>query len=140
MNLNYESLPRWLQIHIRASYIGAVVVAAAAIVFGFRQYVDPYHLLLAPIAVVIAVPRLIQVGHIFSRVQLPHLLLLGTWLIACGPSIVRYYLESRRDVLAYRRQRRNCCPRCGYDLRATRARCPECGFVPVRDDPRRPPT
>jgi hypothetical protein len=41
--------------------------------------------------------------------------------------------QSVRAALAYRRRRRHrlgLCPSCGYDVRATPGRCPECGTVP----------
>jgi hypothetical protein len=39
-----------------------------------------------------------------------------------------------RRAKARRRVRQNLCPICGYDLRATPGRCPECGAVPAEQE------
>jgi len=51
------------------------------------------------------------------------------WFILIGAATLPMYRVGR---LARRRQRfAGLCPRCGYDLRATPDRCPECGAVPT---------
>jgi len=58
------------------------------------------------------------------RVSCPHwfvfLLLIGGALFAVTPTVRR---RVRRSI----RRRRGLCPVCGYDLRASPERCPECG-------------
>jgi hypothetical protein len=58
------------------------------------------------------------------------ILVFPTWMVAALFSplpIVWIGQQFRR----HRRIRRNQCPFCGYDLRATPGRCPECGTVPT---------
>jgi hypothetical protein len=56
----------------------------------------------------------------------------GRWIFSAwstlfaGGGLVALYLL-RRKLLRDERIYHGCCLRCGYDLRATRGRCPECG-------------
>ncbi len=61
-------------------------------------------------------------------VLLPH------WL-TIWPALLLPLIWTTRRGVQWRRERRRrnagCCVRCGYDLRATPERCPECGHVPA---------
>ena len=68
----------------------------------------------------------------YNRAQVPYWVLIPAFLGAGLPA-VRASVATRRRV---RRLAAGCCPFCGYDLRATTGRCPECGTVPdVRSAP-----
>jgi len=57
-----------------------------------------------------------------SMLQLPH------WAIAI-PSMIWPAIAARAILRRRRAVRSGCCARCGYDMRATPERCPECGAV-----------
>jgi hypothetical protein len=64
-------------------------------------------------------------GGQMSLVSIPFWFLV---LVSCVLPLV-WAGEARR---IYRRQSTGHCPNCGYDLRATPNRCPECGTIPSR--------
>ena len=70
------------------------------------------------------VTRVKQWGLVADDVRVPY------WLLAVVTGVLPAAWLRRR-----RRERRTrllgLCPRCGYDLRATPGRCPECGKVPA---------
>jgi hypothetical protein len=55
-------------------------------------------------------------------VELPYWVLLAPCLVPVGIRLLRRRRRERAE---------NACPRCGYDLRATPDRCPECGTAPA---------
>jgi hypothetical protein len=66
-----------------------------------------------------------------------HSLIVPYWFIIC---VAAGYLQKplRTRLLARRRKNRSLCPACGYDLRATPDRCPECGAIPSPPDHQTP--
>ena len=61
-----------------------------------------------------------------------HIYALACWLpttiLAAAAALLLWRLHR---AIAARRRDPGCCPTCGYDLRATPHRCPECGSIPT---------
>ena len=53
------------------------------------------------------------------------------WTLVCAVPPLAWVARWRRERRRAGWLRAGCCPRCGYDLRATPERCPECGCVPA---------
>lgn len=52
------------------------------------------------------------------------------WSFFCGSLVVRGYLL-HLEALREFRHKNGLCPACGFDLRETPDRCPECGTIPT---------
>jgi hypothetical protein len=63
------------------------------------------------------------------RYSIPLHLLVFVSALGVVPMMLQIMVSLRR----LRRLRNGQCPDCGYDLRASPSRCPECGSVPVRN-------
>jgi hypothetical protein len=67
-----------------------------------------------------------------DRIRVVHSAALIPWWAVSPPLAVLPALRLRRRLIPRRRRATGRCPACGYDLRATPDRCPECGGVPVK--------
>ena len=76
-----------------------------------------------------ATPRLWRGGVVLKRVRIPpYILVLGLTVLPA----VRFARKAAKWRLRRKRRAGGLCPACGYDLRATPGRCPECGVAPSK--------
>jgi hypothetical protein len=59
-------------------------------------------------------------------------LIVPHWALAAVAAVLPAWQYGRHMRRGRRRTRAGLCPACGYDLRATPDRCPECGTIPAR--------
>jgi hypothetical protein len=85
------------------------------------------------LAVVICITAIVLVAVFLQLMGLPPeaAVLLAPLAILVPPTVymILSTLFSRHPTPGY-------CAKCGYDLRATPHRCPECGMVPMKSTPR----
>lgn len=90
--------------------------AEFVLIFSFTEFFAPIWL---PLSYLVYRPGLggvtIHIGQIYLA-------------FAAATALWRWRVERRR--LINTRRATGCCLRCGYDLRATPQRCPECGTIP----------
>lgn len=65
----------------------------------------------------------LYIGDALRFVDIPYGMLLGIFAVLPAVMLMRLLRQRRRSL----RKRRSLCERCGYDLRASAGRCPECG-------------
>jgi hypothetical protein len=95
----------------------------------------PGELAVAPVFAVAMIWWAVQVVSENGPNRARSYVIAAVWTVPCLIWLVRYYLSLRRRYVAvkdrWRRIRRlkahTRCVKCGYDLRATPTRCPECG-------------
>src|SRR4051794_33104170 len=93
----------------------------------FGRYWSYYHWRRGAVAIHLASGGVVQCRGWALRLGAPLPVLILALLAMPAAHLARRLLRIRRRA---RRQHRNLCPRCGYDLRATPDRCPGCGAVP----------
>jgi hypothetical protein len=97
---------------------------------GFAKFSAP-HPTPGGAAGVMVLPRLRRASpwlftHPYRAISVPYWAII---LLAAAPAGIVLFRVGRRAT----RTRRGCCAGCGYDLRATTERCPECGEPVLRD-------
>jgi hypothetical protein len=70
-------------------------------------------------------PKIRLVGGMIYAWRAPYWALLLIWAVPAMPCGLAF----RREWIRRRRRHRGLCVQCGYDLRASKDRCPECGQV-----------
>ncbi len=126
---------RWCACHVIASYISLWPIAVG-VALQFRAGI-PYGLFfswkfaLAPLSAPVLLFLIITMAVLRHPPTPSVLQLLGAWLAYLLPFGGAYYLLLHRRIRAAQRLRNAECVKCGYDLRATPDRCPECGTIPA---------